>query len=294
MSHRTVYFALMRPGACSLSACFAWLIAASLASTSLAQDIIDADAAVEDAISRYQVEVIVFAHEDFDPGEELLDANLLSEEPLEPPPIPEKKYFDALSRLEVLKQVEAPILPDGGEPRQLPPFSDDLLAIETFADGGPSAANFRVLERDELQLIDAYRRIDRLSAYTPLLHGGWSQNSIDEENAVPFDLARLGGRSDLGTIRLHVSRFLHVTVDLQYRPLHARPPLVAAPVADSGFRNEFRDFSPVYKLHAERRILRGELNYIDHPAFGLVVLITLEPEPEDAESDEVDPARPAA
>ena len=38
----------------------------------------------------------------------------------------------------------------------------------------------------------------------------------------------------------------------------------------------------------QRRILRGELNYFDHPAFGLLLQITLAPEPEAEEEIEAD------
>jgi hypothetical protein len=250
---------------------------------------------------RYQVEVIVFGHEDFDPSEEVLDWNALHGEEREAPTPPAKRYFDALSRLELRRQVEAPIAARRGESdRALPPFSDDVLALEMFAGDGSSELNLRVLAPDELQLRDVYSRLDRLSAYEPLLHGGWAQDSVDEANAVPFDLSRIGARSDLGTIRLHVSRYLHVTVDLQYRPgalsLTASTGRVAA-LGGSGLATQPAsqpNLGPLYRLHAERRILRGEVNYIDHPAFGVILVITLEPEPPSAGGDGTEGVRPAA
>jgi len=299
MKHAALYCTPMRIGAYGA----AWLVAAIYASASLAQSDTDADTAAQEVPPRYQVEVIVFAHEDFDPAEELLDASVLVETDLSAKPIPERKYFDALSQLELRKQVDAPIISADTSVQELPPFSDEILAIETFADDDASVVNFRVLERDELQLGEAYARIDRLEAYTPLVHGGWSQDSISEEAAIAFDLSRLGARGKLGSIQLHVMRFLHVTVDMQYRPMRTSysPPVDIA--TDSGLRNEAFGFpqrelseialDPIYSLHAERRILRDEVNYIDHPAFGLVLLISLEPEPEEPTEVDADAARPA-
>jgi hypothetical protein len=43
-----------------------------------------------------------------------------------------------------------------------------------------------------------------------------------------------------------------------------------------------------YYLLEQRRILRGELNYFDHPAFGLLLQITLAPEPESEPEPQTD------
>jgi hypothetical protein len=265
-----------------------------------AQPILPSNTPSAELTPRYQVEVIVFRNNDFDPTEELLDVNELGRKPPMPAEPVEKVYFDDLSRLEVQWQVEEPIEDASDGPRALPPYSDDILAIESFGRDPMEALNVRILSQDELELGDVYRRLDRLAAYTPLVHGGWVQDSVSEEDAIPFDLARLGAVAGLGTIRLHLSRFLHVTIDLKYRPTIS-PELRVAPDSSFGAISSLGSYSgslaeidlgPVYTLHAERRILRGELNYVDHPAFGLVILIDREPEPE--EDDDTGSVRPAA
>jgi hypothetical protein len=265
-----------------------------------AQPTLTSDESSAEISPRYRVEVIVFRNVDFDPTEELLDVNKLDRKPLAPIPPVEKLYFDALSQLSLEWQVDEPIVGNAEAPRPLPPFSDDILAIDSFGRDPMEALNVRILSRDELKLTDVYRRLQRLAAYTPIVHGGWVQDSVSEEDAIPFDLARLGAVADLGTVRLHVSRFLHVTVDLKYRPALS-PMLLTDPRASLGGPSSFGigsdslaeiDLGPLYTLHAERRILRGELNYIDHPAFGLVILIDREPEPDDG--DDATSVRPAA
>lgn len=252
----------------------------------------------EETAPRYQIEVIVFANTDFDPNEELLDVAHLAHPPVPAGPPPQRKYLDALMRLAMLKQVEAPVIAPAGAPGDRQVFPANLLALEMFPGGNASGLDFRLLEPDEYQLNTAYARINRLSAYKALAHGGWVQEAVDEENAVPFDIANLAALGVRGTIRLHVSRFLHVTVDLTYRPVGQLPALLPAGIAGSfepafGVLSEI-DIGPSYELHAERRILRGELNYLDHPAFGVVLLITLEPKPEMPAAETRDASGPSA
>ena len=133
---------------------------------------------------------------------------------------------------------------------------------------------------------------------------------MPEDEAIAFDIRTLSPIGVQGSIRLHVSRFLHVTVDLSYRPpggytvsmpdarlerLEPFSPLEPANPFDPapGLLTELK-LGPAYNLKAERRILRGELNYLDHPAFGLVIVITLEPELQLPPDDSGDRSRPAA
>jgi hypothetical protein len=130
---------------------------------------------------------------------------------------------------------------------------------------------FRLLGLEELELTEAYRRLNNLNVYTLLAHGGWVQEGLPEEDAFPFNLALLGALNPTGTVQLHLSRFLHVKVVLNYR---ARPgtPLPPQFATYDDVLEEF-NFPPVYELRATRRARSGELHYFDHPAFGLLVII---------------------
>ena len=55
------------------------------------------------------------------------------------------------------------------------------------------------------------------AAYRPLVHAGWVQPGLPEADAEPFDLKVLGLLNPRGTVRVHLSRFLHITLDLTYQ-----------------------------------------------------------------------------
>ncbi len=155
---------------------------------------------------------------------------------------------------------------------------------------------FRILSAEELELDEAYAMLENLDAYTPLAHGGWVQEGLPEERAHPFHLSLLGALNPTGTVQLHLSRFLHVSVDLDYR---SRPQRTTLPEFAS-YAAVLEEYSlpPRYTLRAQRRTRSGELHYFDHPAFGLLVIVRPQPEaPEETEStDELlsPPLGPAA
>lgn len=146
---------------------------------------------------------------------------------------------------------------------------------------------FRFLTREELELTAESARLDRLDAYTVLAHGGWVQEGLPEDRARPFNVAMLGALNPMGTVQLHLSRFLHVTVALDYRARAARPVTAAPPFPTYSNVLEEVSLPPVYELRATRRTRSGELHYFDHPAFGLLVLVRPAPElPEESEDTE--------
>ncbi|HJP34523.1 MAG TPA: CsiV family protein, partial [Gammaproteobacteria bacterium] len=103
---------------------------------------------------------------------------------------------------------------------------------------------------------------------------------------LPFDLALLGRFNPLGTIRLHVSRFLHVTVALRYQSKRATDELPSAAYGDLA---EI-ELPPQYDLNIQRRTRSGELHFFDHPAFGVLVLVQPAPEELEILEDELAPA----
>jgi len=172
------------------------------------------------------------------------------------------------------------------------PFIDDLdTSVHVFDGRRMQAFRFRLLDESELQLGDAFERLDRLSAYQPLVHGGWVQEGLPEEQAAPFDLAYLGASNPNGTIKLHLSRFLHLTLNLDYRPTQTSEPSFAVGGPNAFALNELV-LQPRYVLNTQRRARSGELHYIDHPLFGVLVLVT--PEPEADDSDAAEDLTPAA
>lgn len=198
-----------------------------------------------------------------------------------------------------------PAVPDAGE-------ADASIAADVGADetdaiadpfGGPGNAaapfRFRLLDDNELELVDVRRRLER--SYTPLVHGGWIQEGLPAQQARPFDLAYLGASTPSGTVRLHVSRFLHLTLDLDFRPdvIRAAGPAGAAAASDGAAQpaNAFAramlselDVSRRYHLNAERRVRSGEVHHFDHPFFGVIAVVRPYEPPEPQGSRGVRPA----
>jgi hypothetical protein len=218
------------------------------------------------ALPQYQVEVLIFAYRDFDRGEEQFareneGSSALGVEPLREPPVFDDTNFGPLAQNP----------PQPGQPGLLgadtPPPGSDALAAEE------NEFRFRLLRREELQLTNQYRILERnAQAYTPLLHGGWVQPGLPENDARPFDLAMLGATNPMGSIRLYLSRFLHVNLDLSYQDAAG----AATPAAPPAFGNELAELpiTPRYHLAADRPTRSGELHYFDHPAFGVLIKVT--------------------
>ena len=290
---------------------------------------------VEEALPRYQIEIIAFAYHDFDPSEEnfeqaprgtlldLLAPNLLeTKEPDTPDPatleleaIPDL----SLAELEALAMESArspapieaaeEISPDT-DTLQTPeqPASSDQSVAEAEAsqpgEGGDVGAEiaddmvepeffedglwYRILTDEQLQLADEVGRLELLDAYTPLVHGGWIQEGHPEEDAIPFDLSLLGIFNPRGSIRLHVSRFLHVRVDLSYESAAPAAPMTPRSRSFDGLTRI--EFPPRYSLSVQRLTRSGELHFFDHPAFGVLVLVQPLPEEPETIEDELSPA----
>jgi hypothetical protein len=144
------------------------------------------------------------------------------------------------------------------EPEPAPAPVDDPLA-------------FRLLAPEQLQLNNEYRKLTNLAAYRTVLHAGWVQPGLPEDQAKPFDLTSLGVVNPRGNVRVYLSRFLHVSLDISYEDATAAAATTAEPPG-----NELREviLPPRYRLVTERQTRSGELHYFDHPAFGVLVKVT--------------------
>lgn len=256
-----------------------------------AQDLPEVGEALGPGTPRYRVEFIVFAHTDVDPGEEDFRSEHRSNlaaapafgQPLFTPP----RRGESLGPGESSAGEPAPGEPAAGaDPFEfIDPFGQLTPAGGDFA--SRSGFRFRVLRSDELQLRDAFARINRLGAYRALAHGGWVQDAYDERSAPPMNLANLGVLNPSGTLRLHLRTFLHLRVDLEYQS-----GLVSAGAGQNFATLAELALQPRYRMVEQRRARSGELHYIDHPLFGLLFLIT--PAPAEAPVGDTGNLEPAA
>ncbi len=126
-----------------------------------------------------------------------------------------------------------------------------------------------------LGTIPTFVNVTELMPPPALIESPLMLTTIDETNPV---------RSLDGTIKLHLGRYLHLETDLLYRS--HQPP--AAPLVNNTFLMSINEVKPPptqFRMQQTRRLRSGELHYLDHPMFGMLILITpyelpVPPEPE--------------
>lgn len=140
----------------------------------------------------------------------------------------------------------------------------------------PDTGFVRLL-RSDFTMTDIRRRLDRLSAYQPVMHFGWTQATYPAELTRDIELTSLTAPASGfgGTVKLYLSRFLHLVVDLQM---------------DADNEQMTDTFTPAvshrYRIQEDRIFRSGELRYFDHPKFGVLAKVTrVEEDDEDATSD---------
>jgi hypothetical protein len=201
---------------------------------------------------RYEVEILIFAHLTFDGTEERFDFAPngfgADDTELREPPVFDETTFNP------------PVVPLTPEP---------LAPVDPVAEQRAAALQVVMLRPEELKLGNEFRKLRGLAAYRPLVHAGWVQPGLPETDATPFNLHTLGVLNPRGTVRVHLSRFLHITLDVTYVAEAG-----AAPVAGGVDGLDELALAPQYRLSATRSARSNELHYFDHPAFGVLVRVT--------------------
>ena len=163
--------------------------------------------------------------------------------------------------------------PDPGEPSLVNAIELTHLP-EDAPDDGVHA--YRLMKFSNLTLGEVRNRLRRSAHYRPLVHAGWRLPGLPRSAARPVHVGRSlddgevraaervgAGRSSVhGTVTVSLARFLQVDVDLLYHR-----PASSEAAAPSSAPTRFR-------LVSERRMRSGELHYVDHPLFGVLVLLT--------------------
>lgn len=287
-----------------------------LAPQALSQDATsDPDAAAEEPVRRYTVEVIIFSYtEDASVGTEIFL----------PDPLPSTGPA-------LLDEDGNPLLP-GQMQQDIPVYGDDVLpapeadaadaqlpawvVVPGFAPGtaatarplvagdeGPNPFQLVLLDPADYSLMDVADRLELLDAYETLVHFGWTQPTFPEDETPPIELRLLAEPPPGldGTLTLYLSRYLHLVVDLA---LDAPGDFEEEIVDDDSFFN-FGDSRPGYedesatetpvvrfRIQEDRILKNGELRYFDHPKFGVLARVMRVEEPEDETTTEPLAARP--
>jgi hypothetical protein len=143
-------------------------------------------------------------------------------------------------------------------------FSSDSNADESATGNATQVGHFlNMLPDSQYQLSDIEKRLRASGGYAPLAHVGWSQTASAWGTRAGFALQRLGidipGMT--GTVVLERGQYLHLGMTLAYAPASSPAGLGAAP-------------GTTFTLNEGRRVRFNERTYFDHPAFGVIALVT--------------------
>jgi hypothetical protein len=141
--------------------------------------------------------------------------------------------------------------------------SEDLIA-GAESGGGSSVGRFvNLLPASQFQLSEIENKLRSSGAYVPIAHVAWSQTASAWGTRAGFTVQKLGidvpGLS--GTVFLERGQFLHLGLALSYAPPDPPGGLGAAP-------------GTTFTMNQSRRVKFYERNYYDHPAFGVIALVT--------------------
>jgi hypothetical protein len=129
----------------------------------------------------------------------------------------------------------------------------------TTGDDAPSSARsgriVQPLPAAQYQLSELEAKLRSTGAYQPLAHIAWSQTPSSFASRAGFSLQQLGLNVPglAGTVYFERGQYLHLGFALDYTP-------------GAG--------TTAYHLTEIRRIRFYEKNYYDHPAFGVIALVT--------------------
>ena len=143
-------------------------------------------------------------------------------------------------------------------------FSSDSNAGESAAGDSTQVGRFlTMLPESQYQLSDIEKKLRASGGYAPLAHVAWSQTASAWGSRAGFAVQRLGidvpGMT--GTIVLERGQYLHLGMTLAYAPASSPAGLGAAP-------------GTTFTLNEGRRVRFNERTYFDHPAFGVIALVT--------------------
>jgi hypothetical protein len=162
------------------------------------------------------------------------------------------------------------------------PIIENTLNLQDLLNGtlkSPLVGNKSMaVKKVAFALNDEAAKLTPQRGYRILFHQAWSQNTLDDVQMPKLwiDNGSDGNSGSLltGTIKLYKSRYAHVDFDLE---LERRIP---GRIKDEFIAHEKLDPAGVipdtwrFKLEESRKIRPGQLHYIDHPHFGVLVQLT--------------------
>lgn len=235
-------------------------------------------ASEETASRRYTVEFVIFRYaENVGVGTEIF--------PPEEPPVDDAYPPAADYGEDGPIFTDVPIVAPGGSGSGQD-LADEALEEPIGAEETPaskSRLDLVLALGDALTIEDILGRLERLDVYEPLLHGGWTQAALPQEESEPLDLLLFGDPPPGldGSFTLYLGRFLHLVVDLTLDATAAgevpgddQP---AFSFGDSRFGFDRDPARPegktLLRIQEDRIMKNGDIRYFDHPRFGVIAKV---------------------
>lgn len=126
--------------------------------------------------------------------------------------------------------------------------------------------NFAMVSNDELKSPQILNGLGSSRRHRLLYHAAWQQQVLTQSNAIPIKIegGELFGDEHyelFGSLTFHISRYLHLSSDLYLNEWQYNDEAVRWQILQQ------------YGLQGSLRMRSGEVHYLDHPAFGLAVII---------------------
>lgn len=141
------------------------------------------------------------------------------------------------------------------------------------------------LSSNHYNLAGSAAHIRQSKHFKLLAHFGWTQPSLSENRALPILITKSPYNVNMpeGEIKLHVSRFLHMNIDLAQTECvavkHKPGEAVYEPNSTAGSTTTYTGHTSIcteytYQFKQHRKMRSKELHYLDNPVFGMLVYIT--------------------
>jgi hypothetical protein len=151
----------------------------------------------------------------------------------------------------------------GGENWSTEGSTNNTVGEESSSGSSQIGRFISTLTAAQFQLNDLEAKLRSSGAYAPVAHVAWSQTASAWGTRAGFQLQKLGvdvpGLN--GTVYLERGQYLHLGMALTYAIASPPAGLSAGP-------------GTAFTLNENRRVRFYERNYYDHPAFGVIALVT--------------------
>lgn len=120
-----------------------------------------------------------------------------------------------------------------------------------------------LLPESQFQLTAVANRLRSTGVYVPIAHVAWSQTASAWGTHIGLPVEQLGLAVPglTGTVSLEHGQYLHLDLSLSYAMPNPPAGIGATP-------------GTTFTLNESRRVKFYERNYYDHPAFGVIALVT--------------------